>query len=147
MAYQEKMKKNPFLMHINPKKNPLLMHVNSGAEIEKLWEETVSQKKDISRAKFDAAIKQFQAQHHTLPKSIVLTDVPGVDKNVQFLIKVGKVEKIDYNPDKYSRKSPYKYFHNTKDESLYVDSTGKVKVLVGKTYMESKGKHAGWLVD
>lgn len=132
----KKLKDNPLLITVNP---------SDDGKIEKIWEEAKTLKPDVSRAQFDAGMKQYWQQHHSLPASLSVEDIPVRD-DVQVMAVVGNVEEIFYKPDSSSRKNKdgeTKYIHKTKSEKLATDSSGKMLILYGTTEM----KPDGWLHD
>lgn len=116
-------------------------------EKENLWTRAKSLKPEITRKQFDDALKQFRQQHHILPASMELVDIPGIDEDkIPIVIKVGDVGEMFYKPDPYSRKSKgkdIKYIHKTRMETLVTDATGKALLMFGSTVM----KNDGWLHD
>lgn len=136
-------------MRRNRKPNPLLIRVNPDNVVDRvdaLWAEATAKLPGLTRQEFDAALAQFKRQHGTLPAKLTVEDVQGLSDNVRVLVKVGNVSEIRYEPDDYSRKAPYAYYHETKDESLLTDATGQVLILHGKTRV-CNGRKKGWLID
>ena len=125
------------------RQNPVLIKVNPGDEKDSLWKKAKELKPDLKKKEFEKGLKQHFQQHGSLPAKMEIADIPGVDG---VFVEVGGVNNIEYVPNPKSRKQkggPYRYVHKTKDEKLYVDTTGKSKILHGKTTM----KKDGWLHD
>jgi hypothetical protein len=71
-----------------------------------------------------------------------IVEIPSLDPQTKVVISLGKVEEIQYTPSSKSRKAPHKYVHETKEEFLATDYTGKALFLYGKTFVAP----SGWLI-
>lgn len=81
-------------------------------------------------AKVHNAIKAFQRFHWTSPSEIIEIELPeGI--NAKYLIKIGNVERIDYDTENYSERSKIskRWYHQFKDKP-YLCTTPKGDVLI-----------------
>lgn len=127
-------------MLVNPPEPPASIDQTA---LDSLWEKAKDLQPTLQREEFDRAVYQFYAQHHELPKELIMADVPGLSCRVASI--VGDMPGILYEAPKYSRKSVNgdKYVHPTNDTHLYCSPEGLFFVVSKNLRLDDDG----WLHD